>query len=561
MQSRSPVLTESAPGSAGSPAVGGNANGVTILLAAFVAGTLLCVILDALDVPGFSLRRWFGAAALTMFAVPLFFAATTRIEAFHSGDRRISPGVNALAGVTGLLGVSGLAALIGGPFIMGFDGLAIGVGVLAGTTFGAILLAPYLRKFGGYSLAAYLRFRFESRILGVATAVLLAPVLVLLVVAELTIAGRLLAGLFAVPETLAVLAATAVIALGAALSGIVGVTWAGAMAAGITLVIVALPVSIASVLATNLPVAPLTFGLQLDELARLERVEAIGLEAIADLTAMAVPSADGSVLAAPFYAPGSIMGSAGFVACVLIAAFGAACLPAVQGRAQVAGTVAKTRISFAWLVCLVAVLVVIAPSIAVFTRLALLQELAGQTVIGVPDAMRQAIGLGVATPIGQPTDFALRAVAMSPESPLVLLPLFTQMPEPVAHAVATGLICIAIAASTAHLHTAGTLLVEEALAGRNPLEPGPVINRLRAARLAMLALAAVAGGLVTFTAPQPIVCLLAAMLVAGSALLAPLVMSIWWKRITALGALTGVLSGGICGWLLVALADPLGMMG
>ncbi len=98
--------------------------------------------------------------------------------------RRVPAFFNGLVLAISALGGAGFLALTGAFFIVGFDALCLALGVCAGLVFMGVLLAPFLRKFGAYTMPSYLGRRFESRTLRVVAAAVLAVPLLLLLAAE-----------------------------------------------------------------------------------------------------------------------------------------------------------------------------------------------------------------------------------------------------------------------------------------------------------------------------------------------------------------------------------------
>ena len=91
------------------------------------------------------------------------FAAGRRVPAFYTG----------LVLAQTALGATGVVALTGAFFLIGFDALCIVIGGLAGFVVMAVLLAPFFRKFGAFTVPSYLGKRFDSRILRVVAGAIL----------------------------------------------------------------------------------------------------------------------------------------------------------------------------------------------------------------------------------------------------------------------------------------------------------------------------------------------------------------------------------------------------
>ena len=157
-----------------------------IFIAAFAAIGLLALIFEGLGVPTDTLRlamlfgplvlyMAIGAAAFT--SEPLdYFASGRRVPAFYTG----------LVLAQTAMGATGLIAVTGAFFLIGFDALCLVIGGLAGFVVMAVLLAPFFRKFGAFTVPSYLGRRFDSRMLRLTAAALLALPMLLMLSAELS---------------------------------------------------------------------------------------------------------------------------------------------------------------------------------------------------------------------------------------------------------------------------------------------------------------------------------------------------------------------------------------
>ena len=142
------------------------------IFASIIVGlTLMVMILEQLGTSSSLLSAAMLFVPLGLYAAigvasfnqePLdYFAAGRRVPAFYSG---------LLLAMTAI-GATGIVGLTGTFFIIGFDALCVAIGGLAGFVLTAILMAPFLRKFGAFTLPSYLGRRFESRIVRLAAAV------------------------------------------------------------------------------------------------------------------------------------------------------------------------------------------------------------------------------------------------------------------------------------------------------------------------------------------------------------------------------------------------------
>ncbi len=83
------------------------------------------------------------------------------------------------------MGATGIVAMTGVFFLIGFDALCLMIGGLAGFVIMAVMLAPFFRKFGTFTVPSYLGRRFESKRRALLAAALLAVPVLLLLAAEL----------------------------------------------------------------------------------------------------------------------------------------------------------------------------------------------------------------------------------------------------------------------------------------------------------------------------------------------------------------------------------------
>ena len=135
---------------------------------------------------------------LVPLALYLFIAVgarTGQTEDFFASGRRVPPVYNGFVLAAIAVGGVGFLAYTGTAFFLGFDAMAIGLGLTFGMLAAAILFVPYLRKAGAYTLPSFFGHRFRSRLLRAAASIAQLPPLTLLLAAEIKIAA-LLASLF-----------------------------------------------------------------------------------------------------------------------------------------------------------------------------------------------------------------------------------------------------------------------------------------------------------------------------------------------------------------------------
>jgi cation/acetate symporter len=152
-----------------------------IFAAGFTALVFMALMFEQLGTGDLVVRLVMFAGPLALYAgIALSSSARERHDYFASG-RRVPAFFNGLVLGIAALGGAGYLALTGSLFLIGFDALSLSIGWYAGLVFMAVLFAPFVRKFGAYTLPTFLGRRFDSRSVRICAAVLLsAPILLLL---------------------------------------------------------------------------------------------------------------------------------------------------------------------------------------------------------------------------------------------------------------------------------------------------------------------------------------------------------------------------------------------
>ena len=104
---------------------------------------------------------------------------------FFAAGRRVPAGYTGLGIAGATMGATGIVAMTGVFFLIGFDALCLVIGGLAGFVIMAVMLAPFFRKFGMFTVPSYLGRRFESRAVRLLSAGLISVPILLLLAAEL----------------------------------------------------------------------------------------------------------------------------------------------------------------------------------------------------------------------------------------------------------------------------------------------------------------------------------------------------------------------------------------
>src|SRR5471032_3691929 len=144
----------------------------------FSAGfALFLLALSVLEQEGMP-RSWIGylfmIATITLYATIGVISRTSNVTEYYVAGRRVPAMFNGMATAADWISAASFISLAGGLYLNGFDGLAFIMGWTGGFCLVALLIAPYLRKFGQYTIPDFLAARYDgnlTRVIGVVAAI------------------------------------------------------------------------------------------------------------------------------------------------------------------------------------------------------------------------------------------------------------------------------------------------------------------------------------------------------------------------------------------------------
>lgn len=512
-----------------------------IVAALLIGLVVLLLILEQLGLSDKTSRAIMLLGPMTIFAGIAGAAASQNVLDFYVAGRRVPAFFNGVVLALTTLGGTSVVALSGALFLTGFDALCIFIGLIAGLVAMAILLAPFVRKFGAYTLPGYLTHRFRSPMVGITASAVMAPALILLLAAEIGIAARLgswLTGQSAAPMVALVFIVLLLVILP---GGARSQSWAAVAKAIVTILALLLPTIILATMLTNLPVPQLSHGTVLRALGRSEFAQGMPITSVLPW-AFELPNEGLQFITKRFANPFGSVGPGSFAIVSLIVMAGVAASPALLMRAGTTTSVYETRKSLGWAVFLVGAFVLTLSAMAVFLRNLLAEEVATLTATNMPIWFKMLANAGLIGLDPQIKPLTLRALALDRDSLLMVLPIASGMPAPIVYLSLAGGIAAALAAASQTLLALGAIVAEDIFRGPS-LDTGPERNRLMVSRAAIALVAVAAAWMALFVPLDPLDSLLWSLTLSASAAFPVLVLSIWWKRITAWGAVAGMATG------------------
>ena len=513
-----------------------------IFVSAFVALGVLTLIFEGLGASGSLLRGVMLAGPLLLYvAIGLSSSADEPIEYFACG-RRVPAFYTGLGLATAALGGTGLVGLTGAFFLIGFDAVCLVVGGVAGFVFMSVLLAPFFRKFGAFTIPSYLGRRFDSLVLRLIAAFLLLVPAMLLLVAELK-TGAYAAQFMQqdMSTSLAIALMASVLVVGLSAGGMRSLTWSSSAQGLASLIALAVPVTVVALLLTNLPFPQLSHGPVLRAIGRSEAAMGLPL-VLPPALAFDMP---GQVLQPIAKRFSDVMGSVGplaFIIAMLTTLAGVSSAPWLLTRVAATPGVYETRKSLGWATVLFGVIMLTLASVAVFMRSYVFAIFAGPNAGQAPDWVNTLIGLGTIAAGSENGRMQFAAFEFARDGVLFSLPVAGGLPMAAFYLCAAGVLAAALAAAGASMIALGNSLAEDIGNGLS-FEPAADKRRLMAARIC-LGIAAAGGAALAITVPaDPLKLVLWALALTGSTAFPVLVLSIWWKRLNAFGACAGLVTG------------------
>ena len=218
--------------------------------------------------------QWIGYSFLfftiLLYAIIGIRTRTTDVNEYYVAGRRVPAVFNGMATAADWMSAASFIGLAGTLYLSGYQGLAYVMGWTGGYVLVALLLAPYLRRFGQYTIPDFLGARYGGtipRLGGVAAAILASFVYV---VAQIYGVGLITSRLVGLQFEVGVFVGLAGILVCSFLGGMRAVTWTQVLQYLVLVVAYITPVAILSFHLTGNPIAQVAYGKVLQEVTQLE---------------------------------------------------------------------------------------------------------------------------------------------------------------------------------------------------------------------------------------------------------------------------------------------------
>ena len=238
----------------------------------FIAFVVVLAVLEQMGLPRDYIGFIFLLATVGLYAGIGVMSRTSDADEYYVAGRRVPAIYNGMATGADWMSAASFIGMAGTLYLTGYSGLAFIMGWTGGYCLVALFLAPYMRKFGQFTIPDFLGERYggnAARLIGVFAAILCSFTYV---VAQIYGVGLITTRLTGVNFELGIFLGLGGILVCSFLGGMRAVTWTQVAQYIILIVAYLIPVIWLSVKQTNIPVPQLVYGYQLEKVSEKEKM-------------------------------------------------------------------------------------------------------------------------------------------------------------------------------------------------------------------------------------------------------------------------------------------------
>ncbi len=484
-----------------------------------------------------SAQTWTYLLVGATFLIYIIIAIVSRAgstKEFYVAGGGVSPIANGMATAADWMSAASFLSMTGLIAFMGFSGGQYLMGWTGGYVLLALLLAPYLRKFGKFTVPDFIGERYYSKNARLIALICALFVSFTYVVGQMKGVGVAFARFLNVPFDTGVLIGIGIVFFYAVLGGMKGITYTQVAQFCVLIFAFTVPAIFISLQMTGNPIPQMGFGSRgTDGVFLLEKLNQLSV----DLGFDSYTSIDRNNLVNMFFITAALM-------------FGTAGLPHVIVRFFTVPRVKDARISAGWALLFIAILYTTAPAVAVFARTNILNTLSNASYSEVPSWFTNWESTGLLSFEDKNQDGKIQYVAdpivneLTVDQDIIVLanPEIANLPAWVIGLVVAGGLAAALSTAAGLLLVISTSISHDLL--KNYLRPSiSEKGELNAARVA-IAVAVVAAGLAGLNPPGFVAQVVAlAFGLAASSFFPAIILGIFDKRMNKEGAMTGMILG------------------
>lgn len=387
----------------------------------FIGVSLLMLLLEVFAGLPTQLIGWaFLLLTFALYATIGILSRTKILDEYYVAGRNVPAVFNGMATGADWMSAASFISMAGTLWLIGYDGLAYIMGWTGGYVLLALLFAPYLRKFGQYTIPDFVGARFGGNTARVVAAICAIIVSLTYVTAQVVGVGIIMQRFVGVDYMIGVILGLSGVLVCSFLGGMKAVTWTQVAQYIILITAYLIPVTALSIQLTSFPIPQLSYGQALQRIQELEVAQglskasespvvpgkfvtsgyippfneglsnAAAVDAVKQLNtqfglnitppaAQAIPDAKKPELGDWRGTPWNFLA---LMACLML---GTAGLPHILIRFYTVPSVRESRMSVGWSLFFIFLLYFTAPAYAAFSRWQILENVVGKEISQLPE--------------------------------------------------------------------------------------------------------------------------------------------------------------------------------
>jgi cation/acetate symporter len=530
----------------------------------FLGFIVFLAVLEQVGVPNRVLGYFFVFFTLAVYGVIGVAMRTAQVSEYYVAGRVVPALYNGMATGADWMSAASFVGMAGSLFLLGYDGLAWVLGWTGGFVLVSILVGPYLRKFGAYTVPDFMAFRYGGNFARFLAVIVLVCCSFTYVTAQIYGTGLIASRFLGMQFEYAVFAGLVGILLCAMLGGMKAVTWTQIAQYIVLIVAYLTPIVILSTKHYGIPFPEFTYGQAIAEItAREQQLIKDGLATLCTAANCGPTTLKPHIQPFMNYTP---LNYFGIIFCMMV---GTASLPHILMRYFTTPSVREARVSVGWSLLFIFLLYFSAPAYAAFSKLEVYTNIIGSDVTSLKPWLftwgelgliqicgKNAVNLDAAVAAckaiaGHAGVLRFQDFSINTDVIVLSTPEIAGLPYVISGLVAAGGLAAALSTADGLLLAIANALSHDIY--YKMLDPNaPAIRRLTVARV-LLFFVAVASAALAATRPSDILAMVGwAFSLAMAGNFPAIVLGIWWKRTTTTAAILGMMAGwGICLFYLV----------
>jgi cation/acetate symporter len=530
----------------------------------FLVFCLLMALLESNGVSAKTIGILFLIFTIAIYALIGVLSRTMQADAYYVAGRQVPTVFNGMATAADWMSGASFVAMAGGIFYGGYTYMAFLVGWTGGYVLVSSLLAPYLRKFGCYTVPDFIGTRYGGKFVRFCAVLVLVLASFTYVTAQINATGTIASRFLGIPFELGVWVGLISILLCSMLGGMRAVTWTQVAQYIVLIIAYLLPIFWLSNKFGFGFFPQFMLGDEVARLGELEKQYGLVKNSAAAVKAAGVPGGLKSLTVSHAGVPEGGMAAWKFISLAICMMVGTASLPHILMRYFTTPSVKSARRSVAWSLFFIFLLYFSAPALATLAKISILDPNLATGIIGKSIADVQSIGWvkeWIAVKQAYIADFngdgilQLNEWFMRGDVIVLATPEMGGLPYVISGLVAAGGMAAAMSTADGLILAISNALSHDVY--YKIVDPkADVAKRLIVARILLV----VTGAFGAYIASMRLTGILGSVAwafdFAMSGLFFPLVLGVWWKRATRQGAAAGMLLGLAAGTAYLVYVAP-----